>query len=228
MTRILTTIHLSDIQKEVLAKVFASPTPHVAWSELLDVSSEIESNVSSARDTLGNLGLLYVGDGELKVTDRGREVMREENLIDEIGELTEDGQRYASIDRQAPKSPSQGLPMESLQLIRSIHDQATLSHQQKLLEAMVPVTEPIIRDILDQASRFFRGQTDDISPTLQYALQLAFEPHAPYGVITGDEGTIDEWLMDTFVHDERSMQHALDIIKDHMIRLMNRGAKVLV
>lgn len=138
MARVLTTLHLSDVQKEVLAKVKAAPTPHVAWSDVIAADRYWDGNFASARDTLGNLGLLEVGDGELELTDKGTEVMKDENLVDETGELSQQGKELASIDREAkpeqPEAMPNGaepdvmaqddaeFPMESLKLIRQINE----------------------------------------------------------------------------------------------------------
>lgn len=138
MARILTTIHLSDIQKEVLAKVKASPTSQVAWEEVTNAAHDVDQNFAAARDVLGNLGLLEVGDGTLEVTNKGEDVMRDENLTDDMGELTDEGRTLASIDRAAipnqPEAPPDGanpnqdefggLPMESLSLIRDLNERA--------------------------------------------------------------------------------------------------------
>ncbi len=99
MARIITTLHLSDIQKEVLAKIKAAQNPHMAFEVIQSVNSDIDNNFVSARDTLGNLGLLYVADGELEITEKGEEEMTRENLTDETGALTEFGQQLATIDR---------------------------------------------------------------------------------------------------------------------------------
>ena len=135
MTRILTTLHLSNIQKEVLAKVKASPNGHIAWEEITKASENFDQNFSSARDVLGNLGLLKVGEGTLEITEKGEEVMRDENIVDDMGELTDNGRQLSSINRTEPSSETRtsdvgssssdvggGLPMESFGLLRGINE----------------------------------------------------------------------------------------------------------
>lgn len=125
MARILTTIHLSDIQKEVMAKVKTAPTEQVAWEEISNTASEIDQNFAAARDMLGDLGLLTIGDGELSVTDKGEEVMKDENLVDEMGELTDEGLALADTERgEHPPEGIEGFPTESLSLLRTIHEDA--------------------------------------------------------------------------------------------------------
>lgn len=110
MTRILTSIHLSDIQKEVLAKVKAAPNTTMAWEEIIGVSADVDNNYAAARDVLGNLGLLKVGDGELEVTQKGEEVMKDSNLIDDMGELTDVGRELASNNTQQAQQSAQPNP----------------------------------------------------------------------------------------------------------------------
>ena len=162
MARVLTTLHLSDIQKEVLCKVKASANPQLAWEEISGAADTVDDNFATSRDLLGNLGLLTVGDGTLEVAEQGEQVMKDENLTDESGELTEEGRALADIPRgegekqeqaaaQAPAPGGEedmgmgmppegggeeemGLPLESLKLIRSLQDEAELVLQQRLLE----------------------------------------------------------------------------------------------
>ena len=100
MTRVITTIHLSDIQKEVLCKVQASPNPQIAWETIADTESKVDDNFSAAKDILGKLGLLNVGEGTLEVTEKGIQVMVDENLVDDMGELTDVGQQLADKNRE--------------------------------------------------------------------------------------------------------------------------------
>lgn len=154
MARILTTVHLSDIQKEIMAKVKVAPTEQVAWEEISKAASDIDQNFASARDMLGNLGLLYVGDGELSVTDKGEKVMQDENLVDETGELTDDGLALADIERaerpEQPEAPPNGLelpgdevpppegiedfPAESFQLLRAVNEDVKANEYMKALK----------------------------------------------------------------------------------------------
>jgi len=146
MANIITTVHLTDIQKEVLCKISASPTPQVAYETLSQVPSSVSDNYATARDTLEHIGLISVLEGTVEVTDKGREVMRDENLIDDTDELTELGQQLADANTEKAKEqpPQQsaspegmapgGLPpmedqmggmgLESLQLMRAINARA--------------------------------------------------------------------------------------------------------
>ena len=93
--KVLDTVKLSDTQKRVLAKVIAAPTPRLAAEEL---SGDV--NLVAARDMLLDLGLLQIVQGHASLTDKGRHVAREENIADESGGLTADGEEFAYSDSQ--------------------------------------------------------------------------------------------------------------------------------
>lgn len=89
-TRTLSTIHLSDMQKSVLSKIIGSATPETAVEEISD-----GRNMVANRDILLKLGLIQTTERDAVVTDAGKEVMRDENLIDDSDQLTQDGQQYS-------------------------------------------------------------------------------------------------------------------------------------
>ena len=93
-TRTLSTIHLSDTQKAVLSKIIGSATPETALEEISD-----GRNMVAARDILQKLGLIEVTDRDASITDEGNEVMKDENLVDDMGELTQDGQQYSQVKK---------------------------------------------------------------------------------------------------------------------------------
>lgn len=245
MARILTTIHLSDLQKEVLSKVMAAPNAHVAWSELLDSAESIDDNIAAARDVLGNLGLLKVGDGVLEVTDKGIEVMTDENLIDETGQLTELGRQLAQIDRDQPQQPGTqystppgdtadvppppggneelgGLPMESLSLLRTINEQAEIVEHLKLLKESTKITPQLVQQIVNQTYKFLQGEVDyyDMAPVTQQAIYDAFIDNMPQGVASGDESTVDEWLYNQDPND------VLEHLERFLLSKMKKGTAV--
>lgn len=111
--RVLKTIHLSEYQKKVLSIVKAAPTPQVAFEELKKQPPEEQRNINGARDMMQKLGLLEVGQHDISVTDEGEQVMKDEYLIDEMGELTDEAQKYlqdASGNQDAEmQEPQQGM-----------------------------------------------------------------------------------------------------------------------
>lgn len=139
---------MNDIQKEVLAKVKAAPTPQVAFEEIAGKPERIDDNFASARDSLTELGLLEQGEGTLEVTDKGLEIMKDENIIDDMGDFTEEGDDLVGKERGKEPAVTQqgaeggagmtpglgpeaqgaegGLPMEGLDLIREMQERAKI------------------------------------------------------------------------------------------------------
>ena len=98
--RILTTIRLTEHQKIVLAKILASPE-----GNLPDEDISRGPNLKQARDLLIQLDMI-TNDGENKysVTDKGQKIAKDENIIDDTGELTEQGQGLAYPDEAENKT----------------------------------------------------------------------------------------------------------------------------
>ena len=78
---------LNDTQKAVIIITHIAPTPEVAFS-----NSSASENLSTARDTLIKLGALTLRDNALELTPRGSSMLKYHNLIDDMGEITEDAQ----------------------------------------------------------------------------------------------------------------------------------------
>jgi len=89
-TKILTNVHLSDAQKLVMAKIKAAANANVAAEQARN-----STNLAAAQKSLSKLGLVQVDDTGATLTDKGIKTMTDENLMDESGELTTEGQRYA-------------------------------------------------------------------------------------------------------------------------------------
>jgi len=145
-TQVLPTVHLSDTQRVVMAKIYGSPTPQVAFEEISK-----GRNLVAARDILGKLGLIHMdtAGGTVSTTAEGQKVSEDENIIDNTGQLTDTGKKYAEVNelsdlktinepekdndtlahpqipQQTPQQPPErGFPMESLNLIRQLNDNA--------------------------------------------------------------------------------------------------------
>lgn len=139
MARVIRTLHLSDFQKKVMVIIKSAPTPQVAFEELQKQPPDERNNIVGARNLLQKLGLINVGAGTLEITQEGEQVMADEYLIDEMGELTPEalslvddasGNKEADGDMSGddfgdtePQQPETS-PFESLSLVRLIHDQS--------------------------------------------------------------------------------------------------------
>ena len=167
--RTLTNIRLSDTQKVALTKIVAAPTEEVAYEELNN-----GRNIVAARDQLEKLGLISVAEGSAILTDEGKQVMKDENLMDETEQLTDVGQQYAAVQDPAdvakidkmkpPVEPQQtevgvgavgapqggeeggleDLSMESLTLIQQIHKNYTDQHLMETLTQKPKSVDEII------------------------------------------------------------------------------------
>lgn len=90
----LNSVRLSDNQKRVIAKIIAAPTPKVAAEE---ISNGI--NLKQARDALVDLQLVIQSlDDHAELTDKGRQLAQDENLADENGQLSPEGEKFAYTD----------------------------------------------------------------------------------------------------------------------------------
>lgn len=102
--QILTTIRLSGVQKSILTKIVAAATPEVAYEQISD-----GRNFVAARDILQKIGLIDFDEGTASLTDSGKKVMKDENLMDDSEQLTSDGQQY--VEAETPndiKKPQPG------------------------------------------------------------------------------------------------------------------------
>lgn len=91
--RILSTVHPTENQKRVLAKIIASPNAKIAGDQISG-----NANLVAARNMLMKLGIISFVDGDAILTDRGQEISTEENISDETGQLTSDGKKLAYTD----------------------------------------------------------------------------------------------------------------------------------
>lgn len=135
MPRILSTVHLSDFQAKVLAIIKAAPTPQTAFNELSKQPPEQQNNINGAKEVLEKLGLITASENGVEITEKGTQVMHDEYLIDEMGELTDkarelldnpsENQPELQPDQTNPDMATEPLPgefpTESLSLLRDIN-----------------------------------------------------------------------------------------------------------
>ncbi len=100
--RVLTNLHLTSHQKTILALI-ASASDQMVSDQ--DISKG--PNLSNARKMLIKLGLIEEREpGRFGTTDKGVEVAKAENVVDEAGGLTDEGQRLAfPADDQKDQDP---------------------------------------------------------------------------------------------------------------------------
>lgn len=88
-------IRLSDNQKRVLVRVSQAPTGLLGATE-----AGRDEKLATARDMLVKLGLLDYDGDVATVSDDGMKAMQDENLVDESGDLTDEGQKWLDDDEK--------------------------------------------------------------------------------------------------------------------------------
>jgi len=107
-------IKLTDTQKRAMAKVVAAATPKIAADEVSG-----NQNLIAARDMLVKLGLMTFAPGNATLTDQGNKVMKDYALVDDAGQLTDDGETFAHTNEEGqpeekPTTPTPTSPLGEL------------------------------------------------------------------------------------------------------------------
>jgi len=125
--QILTNVRLSHAQKFILSKLMLpEKTPLTSFEQV-----STGRNILSNRDILIKLGMLIVGENEAEITEKGKEALRNENLIDDMDNLTDQGEQYAyakdlaEVERLAAQEKEPEMP--------------DLNHKQSEIEEPKPI-----------------------------------------------------------------------------------------
>lgn len=89
----LHTVNLTAHQKEVLVRIYTSPTPEIAKAE-----TEFDEKNIAAADMLHDLEAIEITDEGAKVTATGIDLMRQQGLIDDSDQLTQEAEQYKAGD----------------------------------------------------------------------------------------------------------------------------------
>jgi hypothetical protein len=95
--RILTNIRLTVHQKAVLTRTKVADSGRIATD-----NTSKNTQMTTAREQLAKLGLITFNGVETTVTDQGIQLMKDESLIDDAGELTDSGNEVAYDDADQP------------------------------------------------------------------------------------------------------------------------------
>lgn len=79
-------------QKQVLCMIASAPTPE---SAAVNISKG--PKLVTARDMLAKIGLIKINSNEAALTEQGKQIMINQNLMDETGSLTPEGQKYGYV-----------------------------------------------------------------------------------------------------------------------------------
>jgi len=89
----LHTVRLTDHQKEVLVKIYTSATPELARAE-----TEFDEKNIVAAEILMDLDAISEDETGIQVTQAGIELMRQQGLLDDSDNLTQEAEQYKTSD----------------------------------------------------------------------------------------------------------------------------------
>jgi len=224
--RILTNIHLGDFQKKVLSKIVAANDEHDAYSDV----SVGDINMIAARDTLEKIGMIDIDQGQevVSVTSQGMEAMKNENLIDDMGQLTDEAQEYIyDDDEQQAAEPQPGVApgaepgaemgqqdMGGGQQPGGMGGQAgpdlDLGGGRPPMESIIRETSGsgLTQDEHRDIRAFVEGTMEwyDMSVTAQDKLYGVWVHEMPYGTAKARTGDPDQWIADRMQSDLDDME----------------------
>lgn len=99
MARELTNINFTNHQKIVMSKILVAATPQIAAGEL-----KYDDKIIHARGTLIRAGLIKYNENAAILTPKGRTAAQQSGLIDEQGNLTPEGEKWAYHDVKIQES----------------------------------------------------------------------------------------------------------------------------
>ena len=105
--RILTNIRLTDHQKAVLTRVKIAQSPRIATD-----NTKKNTSMDAAREQMIRLGLIAFDGTNTTITPQGEQLLKDESLIDDMGELTPDGQEAAYDDKDQPQAGQDQPPQD--------------------------------------------------------------------------------------------------------------------
>ena len=105
--------NLTDNQKGLLIAIYSSATPQQAFD--MSVGSY---NTTSAKNELIRLGLIVENGNQLMLTTAGNNALNSNNLIDDEGEITEEG--TAQLNAYT-KNKQTFINLESFDMIKSFY-----------------------------------------------------------------------------------------------------------
>jgi hypothetical protein len=173
--RTLTTIRLTDNQKKVMTRIVASATEVLAAEEISKGRQLV-----TARDLLVKLGLIEFHAGSATLTPEGEKIMKDTNLTDDMGELTEDGNKFAYEEGKEP--------MATESLIKTLNTQINEAEGMEFSDAEKKEIIAIHKEQKD---------LEYGSPLYEKLFAYFAESgDMPYGVQKARTGDPDAWIMD--------------------------------
>jgi len=184
------TFRPSESQKSVLLVMDQTSDRTVKKA---DVTSS--SNEQKAFDALVDLELIDVDDDErATLTSAGNAVVENIKAAD------------PSLAGEEDMDTEEDMPMEKFELLKSINTTLVESTQLEEMQKMSFSADDV------KFLELFRDDKAEINdnPKLVEKLMDFYADEVPYGIVTGDEGTPDEWIMD---HIDRIIDDVKSAIK---------------
>lgn len=193
--RIVPVINPTENQKSVLAKIKAAATPKTAAQDISE-----DPNLAAARDMLVRMGMITLDTEGAVITEEGEQLMVDQGLVDESGELTEDGQKAAYGEEQPP--------MEGYSFIKVLREDARREHYQHvpsdLLDKLTPEEEDQLYTVLDGKSDFHKH------PSMWRKVYHFFVQDMPYGTAKGRDEDPFDWVLNRLLDGAELGSHSED------------------
>jgi len=106
--------NLNNNQKGLLISIFSSATPRQAYE-----TSTGTPNATSAKNDLLRFGLIAQNDDGLVITQKGNEALLSNNLVDDMGVITDEGQKQLDDFTQ---NKQEYVNLESFDLFKSFYN----------------------------------------------------------------------------------------------------------
>lgn len=135
-------------QKAVLTKIIAAPTPKVA---VADISAT--PNLVAAREMLKKMELIDIDETGAYVTPDGEQVLIDQNLMDENGNLTDEGEKMVEYGTDKEKDDDQD-QFESFSLIKTVNasflEEKLKNVPKSLMNKLSARQKKVLADVVDR------------------------------------------------------------------------------
>lgn len=106
---------LSDTQKAVLVMTVTASSPQMAFS-----SSNKARNLVAAREALRKLDMVEIAGNSMSITDNGQEMLEYHNLVDDMGEITDEAREILDSSEETGDSFNNQEIRETFNFLKSI------------------------------------------------------------------------------------------------------------
>jgi hypothetical protein len=161
--RVPTTIKLTDAQTKVLVRVKHSGESERAAYEEATASAKLKA----ATKLLIDIGAIEIENDELaRLTEKGEELMKNESLLDDMGELTPEAEKHITSGATGTQST---IPTESFSLFKKINliveasEQSESELEREFSRAAEQIAKNLMHDHRELAPAINDGAEDIVS-----------------------------------------------------------------